>query len=250
MTYMLIKILYLIYILALLTINPINAKNYNYKTDYFIAKKLFNIKEYDKAAFVLKKIISENNKNNKYVKKSKIFTILIQYKKNDLENAKYNITNIAKLLKNSKNYDTALYLKAIIYFNLNNNYLQKIFNIKRYQHEQTLQYKSMLAFQKIKNHFKYDKKIKKNLKIVKNELELHRLHLGIFYIKKKAYIATINRLDITKKNLKIKKIHDYHRMFLILKSYNELFLDKISKNILIHLKNYDKIKQSSKLLHH
>lgn len=242
------KIIFLIAMACIFNITE--AKNYDTKTDYFIAKKLLKNKNYIKADFILKNIIKENNKNDKYTIKAKILKTLIHYKKNELDQAKYNIDTISKFSKKEKKYNMILYLKGIIYYNFNINFLQNIFKIKRYQHEQTLQYKSLLAFKKIKNEIKNTTKIKTNIKIIRTELSLHKINLGKFYINKKAYIAAINRLDNKNKLIKIKENYDYQKAFLILKSYNELFLDKISKNIFKNIKNYDRIKTSSNLLHH
>jgi outer membrane protein assembly factor BamD (BamD/ComL family) len=223
----------------------INAKNYSTPTDYFIAKNLFNKKEYAKSEFFLKKIIAENNLNNKYVIKAKILKAFIEYKKKDLDNAQNTLKTIEKSYNNFKYYNKISYLKSIIYYNINDNYIQKILGINKDKKDQTMQYKALSLSQKIKNDKNFTNKIKKNIKIIKKEIDQNKINICLFYIKQKAYIAVINRLENKNFDLKIKKITDYNTFFLILKSYNELLLDKISEKILNKIKKYDKIQTSS-----
>ncbi len=243
-----IKNIICILITLTLLITTAQAKDYNTKTTYFIAKKLFSEKNFEKSEFLLKKIISENSIENKYTQKSKILITLLQYKIKNIELAKNNIIILSKNYKQHKEYDTILYLKAIIYFNLNNNYIQKILGIKKYNHDQTFQYKAVSALKKIKNTEMFSKKIKNNIKTIKNQINMHKINISYFYFKKKAYIATIKRLTLLDKKIKIKNKTDYQNFYLLLKSYNELFLDKISEKTLTYLKNYDNIKSSSNLL--
>lgn len=223
-------------ILLTFCLTSVNAKNYNNKTDYFIAKKLFNNKSYLKSEFILKKIILENNYNNKYSNKAKILKALIEYKKNEIENAKNTINTIYKSNEKFNYYKKILYLKAILYYNSNTNFLQKIFKINKNKNDQELKYKALLALEKIKNDENHYNKIKNYTKIIKEEINQYKINICEFYIKKKAYISVIRRLENKDFNFKIKNIHDYHILYLILKSYNELLLDKISKNILIKIK--------------
>lgn len=228
----------------------VNAKNYTNKTEYFIAKKLFNNKEYSKSEFMLKNLISENEYNNKYVIKAQILKALIEYKKNDIENAYTTIKTIQKTNDKPNYYKKILYLKAIIYYNSNNkNYIQKILKLNKNKNDQALKIKALLALQKIKTDPIYFNHIKNNIKIIKNEINQYRINICKFYIKKKAYISVIKRLESKDSDIKMKNADDYHTTYLILKSYNELLLDKISKKILNKIKKYDKIQKSSNLLY-
>lgn len=231
----------IILLITIFCITEISAKNYISKTDYFIAKKLFHNKEYTKSEFILKKIILENNINNKYVTKAKILKTLIEYKKNSIDSAQTTIKTINKNNKQNNYYTKILYLKSIIYYNSNNSSIQNFFGIYKDKHEQTMQYKSLSALQKIKNDETYYNKIKENIQFIKKEITTHKTNICMFYIKKKAYIAVINRLENKDFDLKIKKKEDYNTIYLILKSYNELLLDKISKKMLNNIKKYDKI---------
>lgn len=232
----------IILILTTFFLTCVNAKNYANKTDYFIAKNLFNNKEYSKSEFMLKNLISENERNNKYVIKAKILKALIEYKKNDIESAHTTIKTIQKINENSNYYKKLLYLKAIIYYNNDNkNYIQKILKINKNKNDQALKIKALLALQKIKNDKIYFTHIRNNIKIIKNEINQYRINICEFYMKKKAYISIIKRLESKDLNIKMKNTNDYHTTYLILKSYNELLLDKISKKILNKIKKYDKI---------
>ncbi|HIH2763758.1 MAG TPA: hypothetical protein ACYCC0_00395 [Candidatus Azoamicus sp.] len=235
----------IIIILLTFFLTSINAKNYNDKTDYFIAKKLFYSKSYSKSEFILKKIILENNYNNKYSNKAKILKALIEYKKNEIENAKNTLNTIYKSDKKYSYYKKILYLKAILYYNSNNNFFQKKFKINKNKNEQELKYKALLALKKIKNNENNNNKIKNYIKTIKEEINQYKINVCEFYIKRKAYISVIRRLENKDFILKVKNVHDYYTTYLILKSYNELLLDNISKKILNKVKKYDKIQASS-----
>lgn len=237
----------IILIITNLFLANINAKDYKNNTDFFIAKNLFQKQEYLKSEFILKNIILENEKNNKYVIKAKILKALIEYKKNDKINAEYTIKNIGKI---NSNYNAKiLYLKSIIYYNINNNYLKKILKINNNKQDKTYEYKALLALKKIKTYKKHSKKIKNNIKIIKNDINQYKINICNYYIKKKAYIAVINRLEYKDSYLKLKEIEDYYTIYMILKSYNELLLDNISKNILNKIKKNVRIQESSNLLY-
>ncbi len=238
-----------IIIIITLFFTNINAKNYKNNTDFFIAKNLFQKQEYSKSEFILKNIILENENNNKYVIKAKILKTLIEYKKNEKLNAEYTIKDLNKLINQSNYYNKILYLKSIIYYNANNSYLKKILKINNNKQDKTYEYKALLALKKIKTYKKYSKKIKNNIKIIKNNLNQYKINICNYYIKKKAYIAVINRLDYKDITFKIKYIEDYYTIYMILKSYNELLLDNISKKILNKIKKNVKIQESSSLLY-
>lgn len=242
-----IKIIILIIINVFLA--NINAKDYKNDTDFFIAKNLFQKQEYLKSEFILKNIILENENNNKYVIKAKILKALIEYKKNDKINAEYTIKDTGKINNNYNYYAKILYLKSIIYYNINNNYLKKFFKINNNKQDKTYEYKALLALKKIKTYKKYSNKIKNNIKIIKNDINKYKINICNYYIKKKAYLAVINRLEYKDSNLKLKDMEDYYKIYMILKSYNELLLDNISKKILNKIKKNVKIQESSNLLY-
>lgn len=225
---MIIKII--LPLLLLLNLNIIDAKNYNEKTNFFLAKKLFNYNEFNKSEFILKNLLIESKKNNKYMIKAKLLKILINYKKNNLDIAKHNILQLNTL--NKKCYTEILYLKSIIFYNLNVSFFQKFFKIKNYKHDQTYKIESLIILKKLKNLIKNNNDIKINIRYIKNNLILKNLEISSFYIKKKIYLAALNRL-------KIEHIHtenDCKSLFLILKCYNELFLNNLSKKLLENIK--------------
>lgn len=239
----------IIYVLILLMfINTVQARNFKERTDFFIAKKLFHAKQLDKSELLLQILISTNHELNYYTKKSKILLALLYYKNNSIHAAKNIITNISHNYKQNKEHDTVLYFKSVIYFNINRNYIQKIIGIKRYQHDQAIPRQALATLKKIKNNIRYSKKIKNNIIIIKNQIALHKINIALYYFKKKAYIATIRRLDAQDQKLKTKNKYDYQINYLLLKSYNELFLDHISEKLFNYLKTNDSIKKSSNLL--
>jgi len=201
------------------------------KIDYFIAKNLFSQKQFVKAYFLFNNLVINNYPYDKYTQKSKLYMILIKYKLGKFSSAKMELKNFIKFYENSKYINNACYLYSIVNYNFQKNTLEYFFPFNRFKRDQSYTKKSIRFLKKVLND-KYNIKINNEINILKNELKKHDFYIINYYLKKKMYLSVINRVNIDM---------DYKNNYFLIKSYNELFLDNISLNILNKIKNYDRI---------
>lgn len=227
-------IICIILTIILTTSSHANNITANAKTDYNIAKTLFLNKNYEKSTFIFYKIILQHNQYNNYVKKSKLYLILTKYNLNKLNAAKTDVKSFTKMYNESKYLNYAFYIHAAINYKISNNILFKSLPLKKFKRDQTKTQKSLNILKKMNSTQTKNLKIKKLKKKLKNELRNNVLYITKYYLKKKLYITALNRTPIQEKT---KSKHFFCNTFITIKSYNELFLNKISKHILEYTKN-------------
>jgi len=227
-------ILYITIILLLTYSNIIYAIPNENKLDYIIAKKLFIKQQYDKSQYIFNKIIIKNHPHNKYSQKSKLYKILIKKNQNKQKLAKIEIKDFIKLYHSSKYINHAYYIYSVINYNTPTNIITNLPNFKKSQRSQHQVKKSIKMLKNITNK-KYFEKLTKEIIYLENETKKHDIYIAEYYLKKRHYITVINRMNINTNFTPINR-HDYKKIYLTIKSCNELFLQNISKNILINLK--------------
>ena len=231
------NIMYIIVVIALLCFGTANA-NGN-KVEYFIAKKLYLQKQFVKSYFLFNNIVINNYPYNKYVQKSKLYMILIKHRLGKLNSAKMELRNFIKLYENSKYIDYACYLYAVINYDMQKSVIEHIFPLDRFKRDQTYTQKSIRFLKKIISE-KYQNKIDYEVSILEKEYKKHHLYVANYYLKKKLYVAVINRMNI-ENEIELITDMDYKRIYILIKSCNELFLENVSENILTKIENYDRI---------
>lgn len=206
----------------------------NTQIDYTIAKFLFLNKNYEKSTFIFNKIILQNNQYNSYVKKSKLYLILTKHNLNKLNAAKTDIKHFITMYNDTDYSNYAFYIYAAINYKKSNNILFKLLPLKKYKRDQTETQTSLNILKKIQNSDIQNLKLKNVKKKIKNEIKNNALYITHYYLKNKSYITTLNRTNLQKQT-ETKDI--FHNTFITIKSYNELFLNKISKHLLDYTKN-------------
>jgi len=203
------------------------------KIKFFIAKTQFIKKKNEKAIYNFYNIITKNNLYNKYSKKSKLYITLILYKSNKLTQSINNINDYIRIYKKDKYLIYLYYLKSNINYNQNSS-IFKIFSLNKFKRENI---KIKDSYNNLNNIIiknlkpKYITKIKEKIIFLENEIIKHELHITDYYIKKRAFIATINRVN----NLLKTYNNDfllYKKLYILIKSYNELFMTNISNDII------------------
>jgi outer membrane protein assembly factor BamD (BamD/ComL family) len=217
-------------------INLCIAKNIYTKTEYFVAKNYFSMKYYDFSFQLFNKIIQENPSYSSYVLKSKIYIILINTLQKNYSDARSKIKNFKFLYNKDIYLDYIFYIKSYILLNIDKNNFQKLFITNRFNKDLTYINKSLVLLNKINNNLKFKKKINPIIKTINNNILKSKIDIARFYLNNDVYISVINRMFHIDENFLMYNEYDYERMYIILKSYNELFLDNISSDILNFLK--------------
>ncbi len=246
---MLKKIIILLFITNI-TINNINA-SINNKTIFFIAKKQFLENQYEKSIYSFNQLIKKEKPYSKISKKSKIYTIIAQYKLNKIKNSLNNIKNYIDNNDKDKYLDYVNYIESIIVEKSNDNKIYDIIPINKFKRDQEFAKEIIKKLKNIKKNknFKLNKKISKQINKIQENIINHEIYIANFYIKKKIYNQVENRTKRFIKTKNLKNALNYNLMYKTIKLYNEKY-DKIkSRKIIKFKKNERKEKKLKKKMH-
>lgn len=234
----LLKILVFLFIFNLVLISSSFSiqkqlfSNMDNKVYYYLAKKEFYNKHYVLADYFFSKLIKNNNLDNKYFQKSRIYAILVKIKTNNFRYANFLSESLLldiKILK--KKYANYVYYTAgFTAYNYFRTSFNKFFFVNRYKSEWILAAKSFDSLKKIKKLKKYNNIFEKTFCKVTREVKINAIHIANYYLKKKAYISVIKRIGDFKKIRKTK--YGYYRNYLLMRTYNEMYLNDLSKKLL------------------
>lgn len=220
---------------TIIYITIFNTAKANYIIDYFIAKNLLIQKQYELSMQLFYKIITNNKTPQKLIKKSKLYTIIINYKIRKNKLAITNTNNFIKTYKTNKYTNYAYYIRSILNDTKQKNIILNTLKTKKYLRDQSLNEKSIKDLNLIKNsskNIKLIKTTKKKIKTLKNQIINHKIAISKYYIKRKLYRPSINRINEIKINKHFNKKIKYKTLYIKIKSYNELFLKEKSKKII------------------
>ncbi|HIH2763125.1 MAG TPA: outer membrane protein assembly factor BamD [Candidatus Azoamicus sp.] len=220
-------------------------KIFNNKISYNLGQKYFNESNYLLSSYIFNSLIRDNEIYNKYSYKSKTYKALSKFKRGKIRHAKRACKNILtiKHIMNRKCLNCVYFLKGIILFNPSKNIILKL---NKYKIDQTFIKKAFRSFSRIKTnsvHTMYDSFVTDIVYKVEVEIKKNSLYIANYYFKKGAYISVIKRLHHF--NHSCKDEYDFYSNYLLLRSYNELYLSDISEKLL-HFKPSKYFKQRSK----
>lgn len=221
--------------ITIIYITSFNITKADYITDYFIAKNLLTQKQYELSMQLFYKIIINNIASQKIIKKSKLYTTIINHKTKKNKLAITNINNFIKTYKTNKYINYAYYIRSILNDIKQKNIILSTLKAKKYLRDQSLNEKSIKDLKLIKNNsknLKLKKITKKKIETLKNQIISHKIAISKYYIKRKLYKPSINRINEIKINKHLNKKTTYKALYIKIKSYNELFLNKKSKKII------------------
>ncbi|MDP2762903.1 MAG: outer membrane protein assembly factor BamD [Enterobacteriaceae bacterium] len=207
-------------------------------TNYFIAKKQYLNHKYTQAIHTFYKVITNKDTKPKKIKNSKLYIIIIQYKLKNFKSALNNINTYTKTYKTDKYTNYAYYLKSILEYTTPKNVFFNIFPIKKFKRDQNATKQSLINLKLIKKNCKDKilvKKTNNKIAFLKEEIINHELNVAEYYMERKIYSASINRINSLDKNYKIKNSLKYKELYILTKSYNETFLNKNAK---VAIKNF------------
>lgn len=101
-----------------------------------------------------------------------------------------------RLYPRASNVDYAYYMKGVINFGRDRNWLQKMFRTDPAQHDLTYMKESFTDFQQMVSLFpdsQYVPDAEKRMRYTRNLIATHELEVAKFYFDRKAYVAAANR---------------------------------------------------------
>lgn len=223
---------YVFYCYADILAEKEKVKRFNNKVYYGLAQNYFNENNYLLSDYMFDRLVRNNEIYNKYSCKSKIYSALSKFKRGKHKSAKKLCKNIlaVKHVLDIKCLNYTYFLKGVILFSPSKNLF---FSINRYKADQTFVKKAFNSFSKVNAssiHTAYKQLVIDVMYKVEVEIKKNRLYLAHYYFKKGAYISVIKRLHHFNHNCKDE--YDLQNNYLLLKSYNELYLSDIPKKLL------------------
>ncbi|HIH2762494.1 MAG TPA: outer membrane protein assembly factor BamD [Candidatus Azoamicus sp. MARI] len=219
--------------------------HFDNKISFFIAQTYYNEGNHLFSKYIFYNLIQDNDLYNKYSYKSKIYLALSKFKHGKIKNARKTCKSVLSIkhILNLKSLNFVYFLKASIFCSPSKNIF---FNINRYKVDDTFIKKSFRSLSKINTrlvHMSYASLVKDKMYKVEVEIKKHRLYIAKYYYNKGAYISVVKRLHHF--NHSCIDEYDYQSNYLLLKSYNELYLSDISEKLL-HFVPSKYFKQKSK----
>lgn len=220
-------------------------KQFDDKISFFLGQSYFNEENYLFSKYIFYSLIKNNEIYNKYSYKSKIYLALSKFKRGKTISSRKICKSIMSIkhVLSVKALNYTYFLKACIFCKPSKNFF---FSINSYKVDHTFIKKAYHSLSKINTtsiHTSYVSFLEDVMYKVEIEMKKHRLYIANYYFKKGAYISVIKRLHHFNHSCKDK--YDYQINYLLIKSYNELYLSDISEK-LVHFMPSKYFKQRKK----
>ncbi|MEY4767460.1 MAG: outer membrane protein assembly factor BamD [Pseudomonadota bacterium] len=165
-----------------------------------------------------------------YAAQTQLDIAYVYYKNEDTESALAAADRFIKLNPRNPNLDYAYYLKGLAYYNRHLNFLTRFLPTDSTQRDPSSGKDAYNQFAELERRFpqsRYLTDAKQRMLALRNIQALYELHVAEFYVKRKAYIAAINRINYLLK--------DYPRssatpiaLQLLAESYTQLGLNDLA----------------------
>jgi outer membrane protein assembly factor BamD len=162
---------------------------------YDEAKKAMAMENYPKA-IELYQTLESRYPFGKYAAQTQLDIAFAYYKNEDPEAALAAVERFIKINPRSPNADYAYYLKGLISFNRDLGFLYRYVPTDNTQRDPTKYKESYANFEELIQRFpnsQYVADAKQRMIALRDYLARYQLHVAQFYMKRKAYLAAINR---------------------------------------------------------
>lgn len=227
-------IIYIILTLLLITQNSYAYELINNtKIEYNIAKKLLLKKKYKKSKFFFYRIIYLNKPFNKYGKKSRLYLIIMMLQKKHKRKAHSKLKTFYNAYRTKQFFNYVSYLSARTVYD-DKKYKRFIkWPIKHYKRAQKNIKKTFKALKKIRFKTHKNTKLLLTKRRFNNIIKKHKLYVKKYFLIKHLHTIVIKEsIHIDRKKNK----YFYQKIFMLIKSYNELFYNNIAKKLLAYSK--------------
>jgi len=136
-------------------------------------------------------------------KQAQLDLIFVYYKNGALEQTVDAADNFMRENPTHPRVDYCLYMKGLSYFDKGGNILEKMFRVDMTTRPPRDTQKSFNAFQELLRRFpdsEYSPDARKRMVYLRNRLAVYENHVAEFYIRRKAYVAAINRAKFAVEN--------------------------------------------------
>lgn len=217
---------------------------------YKAAKKNLDDANYEDAIKLYEQIESRYP-YGKYSQRAQLEIAYAYYKDNEPETAILSADRFIKLHPNHPNVDYAYYLKGLAAFDVNSSFFTALFNQDEAERDPNAARQAFKYFAELVKRFprsKYRNDAIKRMKLLRDNLARYEVYVAKYYMKRKAYLAAVNRAKYVIQNYpKTKSVPD--ALALMVEGYRKLGLDDLEKDALRVLQlNYPNHKAAMKVL--
>ncbi len=187
----------------------------------------------------------------KYAQQTGLDLIVLNYRDKEYDKAIAAADRFIQLYPNHKSVDYARYMKGVVNYSRDVNIIEKLVPTNIAQSDQSRLYKSFADFKtlvEISPNGEYTEDAKKRMTFLRNVIAEHEIHVAEYYLRRKAYLAAVNRGKFVLENHS-KTPSVALALAVLTRGYQELGLQKLSadsKRVLE--KNFaDEIKTNGRL---
>jgi outer membrane protein assembly factor BamD len=174
---------------------PDEYKGWNAKQFYTDAKEAMQKGNYQKA-IQLYEALESRYPFGEYSAQTQLDLAYAYYKNEENESAAAAIDRFIKLNPRSEHIDYAYYLKGLISYNRNMTFLNRFIPTDVTQRDTGNSVEALNIFLELERRFpnsKYLPDARKRVMALRNLIAMHEVKIARFYLKRKAYVAAVNR---------------------------------------------------------
>jgi len=172
-----------------------DTKNWSARKIYSTAKNELNSENYE-SAIEYYELLESRYPFGRFAKQGQIEIAYAYYKFDEPESAIAAADRFIKLHPNHPHVDYAYYLKGLIYFSRDVGFLGRIFQQDASSRDPSSSRQAFNEFSTLVRKFpgsKYATDARLRALYLRNSLALHEVHVAKYYMKRKAYVAAVNR---------------------------------------------------------
>ncbi len=131
-----------------------------------------------------------------YTEQAQLDLAYVQYKSGDYDDATSTVDRFIRTYPTHKHIDYAYYLRGLINFNRENAFFERVARLDMTQRDQGSPRQSFNDFGLLIQrypHSRYAEDSRQRMVYLRNQLAKHELNIGLYYLRREAYVAAVNR---------------------------------------------------------
>jgi len=181
-----------------------------------------------------------------YSQDARLKAIYAYYQAGDSDSALASADEYIRLYPRSRHVDYAYYMKGVITYKSGLNWFQKVTGVDPSGRDVTYMRKAFRTFQELVRYFPHSRYLtdaKLHMVYIRNIIAKHDIRIGTFYLRRKAYVAAINRANEVLETFQGSP-STMDALVLRVKAYRALGMNRLENESLILLKkNYPNSQQ-------
>lgn len=210
---------------------PDEYKDWDAKKFYDDAKQAMAKGSYAKA-IELYEALESRYPFGEYAAQTQLDIAYAYYKNEDSESALAAADRFIKINPRNPHIDYAYYLKGLINYNRNITFLSRFIPTDATQRDSSSAKEAYATFAELERRFpksKYLPDAKQRMIALRNHLAMHEVHIARYYLRRKAYMAAVNRAGMVVKDYERTPAVPY-ALQVMLEAYSKLGMDDLARD--------------------